>query len=1021
MVGGAAAVQGQTQATIAGVVKDASGAVLPGVTVEAASPALIEKVRSAVTDGAGQYRIVNLPPGTYVVTFTLSGFQTIKREGVDIVGTPTITVNADMRVGQVSETITVTGEAPLVDVQNSSVQSTITKQVIDTVPTPRIGVSLAALIPGMVTFNGNGPGGVGQGQRSSLTDQDVGGQNGDVFTDLSIHGSRPGDMKTMWNGQSVATQIRFGESTSSAPSMTAFQEVAIDTSGADATTSGGGVRLNYIPRDGGNTLKGYSFVSYAGQSMRSSNYTPELEAKGLPSVGNLKEVYDVNPGVGGPIMKDRLWFFGTVHFLNAQNYYPGSYPNANAGKTDASQWVYVPDTSKGQNFSNGFLREETIRLSWQANAKNKIGFFYADKYRCTCLHPAATTSNEAMTNAFVFDPFNDTWAEWSSPVTNRLLLEASIFRHGETWGNTPAPADLVDPNAVGVFDLAPPPGQIINTYHGVFGNAATPSTNPNYRSRFALSYITGSHTFKTGFDQSWSSVHAYSYTTLPYSYFFLGGRPFMINEYSNTYPDQIDTRSNVKADGGAFVQDVWTHARMTLMGGLRMDWFNSYLPSYTVGPSVLTPNRNITFPQFTTLDWKDITPKVGFAYDLTGDAKTALKVSIGKYVLGQGGAFGNGLSTLGPAQGLQTTTSRNWSDANGDFVPQCDLLNAAANGECGPWNNAAFGSAVPVASVDPDLRYGWGKRQYNWEVGISLERELSRGLSVYGGYYRRWYGNFYVVDNEAVTSADFDQYSLTVPTSATIAPAALLPDGGGYTAGPYYLVHQDKFGLTSNVTKRVAALSGSPKEQDHWNGFDLGFNARGVHGFVFQGGLSTGYQLLDTCAVADIVPESLNSAVDFFGVSMWQQSGSCRTKYPWLTQVKFLTGYTVPRVDVQVGATVQSIPGFERSAAVWQVPNSTITSVVGRPVPGAGPGNSGTTAVNVLLPGSEYGDRLNQLDLRFGKVLRFGGTRSVVSADVFNVLNSSIVTNESRNLTNYQQPTAVIGARLLKISWQIDF
>ena len=902
LIGVATAAQAQASlATIAGAVKDASGAVLPGVTVEASSPVLLEKVRSAVTDGAGQYRIVDLPPGSYVVTFTLAGFQTVKHEGIDIVGTPTVTVNAEMRVGQVSETITVTGEAPLVDVQSSSVQSTISKEVVDTIPTPRIGVSLAALIPGMVTFNGNGPGGVGQGQRSSLTDQDVGGQNGDVFTDLSIHGSRPGDMKTMWDGLSVATQIRFGESTSSAPSMTAFQEVTVDTSGGDAAVSSGGVRLNYIPRDGGNSFRGNSFIAYAGQSMRSSNYTPELKAKGLPSVGNLKEVYDVNPGFGGPILKDKVWFFGTVHFLNAQNYYPGSYPNANAGKKDASQWVYVPDTSKGQNYSNGFLREETVRLSWQANTRNKVGFYYADKYRCTCLHPGATTSNEAMTNATVFDPFNDTFAEWTSPVTSKLLLEARFFRHGETWGNYPAPSDLVDPTAVGVLDVAPPPGQIISTYHGVFGNVATPSTNPNYRSMFALSYITGSHAFKTGFDDSWSSIHAYSYTNLPYSYFFLGGRPFQINEYSNTYPDRIDTYSNVKADGGAFVQDTWTHARMTVMGGLRFDWFNAYLPAQTVGPSVLTPNRNIAFPEFQTLDWKDITPKFGFAYDLTGDSKTALKLSIGKYVVGQGGAFGNGLTTLGPAQGIQTTTSRIWTDLNQDFTPQCDLLNPKANGECGPWNNSAFGSATPVASVDTDLRYGWGKRQYNWQFGATVQRQLSRSFSVYGGYYRRWYGNFYVVDNEAVTASDFDQYSLTAPTAATIGPAGLLPQGGGYGVGPYYVVHQDKFGLVNNVTKRVAALPGAPKEQDHWNGIDLGFNARAFHGFVFQGGVSTGYQLLDLCAVTAQVPESLNNAVDFFGTTMWQQGGSCRTKYPWLTQVKFLTGYTIPKADVQVG------------------------------------------------------------------------------------------------------------------------
>jgi hypothetical protein len=230
------------------------------------------------------------------------------------------------------------------------------------------------------------------------------------------------------------------------------------------------------------------------------------------------------------------------------------------------------------------------------------------------------------------------------------------------------------------------------------------------------------------------------------------------------------------------------------------------------------------------------------------------------------------------------------------------------------------------------------------------------------------------------------------------------------------MANSTKFGLVNNVTERTEDIG---KQIDHWNGFDLGFNVRESHGFVFQGGISTGYQLLDTCDVVSKIPEALNQSIDFFGAPLWQQAASCHAKYPWLTQVKFLTGYTIPRIDVQLGATLQSIPGFERVSATWQVPDEQIAAAIGRPVPGAFPG--ATTAVNLLLPGQDYGDRLNQLDLRFGKVLRFGRSRSIVSADIFNVTNSSIVTNESRQLNNFQQPLAVIGARLLKVSWQFDF
>src|SRR5262249_32256386 len=145
-------------ASIAGVVKDTSGAVLPGVNVEVASPALIEKTREAVSDGSGQYKVIQLVPGVYTVTFTLQGFSTFKREGVEVTGTQTINVTAEMKRGPVAETVTVTGETPLVDVQSASVQRVATKEVTDAIPSGRLGINIAALQPGMIlgATSGNG-------------------------------------------------------------------------------------------------------------------------------------------------------------------------------------------------------------------------------------------------------------------------------------------------------------------------------------------------------------------------------------------------------------------------------------------------------------------------------------------------------------------------------------------------------------------------------------------------------------------------------------------------------------------------------------------------------------------------------------------------------------------------------------------------------------------------------------------------------------------------------------------------
>jgi hypothetical protein len=325
------------QAAVTGVVKDTSGAVLPGVTVEAASPALIEKTRSTVTDGSGLYQIIQLPPGTYTVTYTLTGFSTVKREGIELSGTFVATINADMRVGAVAETITVTGETPLVDVQSAAVQKVVTKEVVDAIPTGRLGINLAALQPGIILGAG---GGVGVSNTNALVSQDVGGTAGDTFTDLSIHGGKPAEQRQTIGGLSAATTIRFGESLSSSPSFTAMQEMAVNTSGADASMTGGGVQINYVPRDGGNTFKGLMFYSGANGAMQGTNYssgtrtgtscTPveSLYCRGLiTQPGALKAIYDYNPGFGGPIKKDSLWFYVTARWTQAENYVPNDYPS----------------------------------------------------------------------------------------------------------------------------------------------------------------------------------------------------------------------------------------------------------------------------------------------------------------------------------------------------------------------------------------------------------------------------------------------------------------------------------------------------------------------------------------------------------------------------------------------------------------------------------------------------------------------------------------------------------------------
>jgi Carboxypeptidase regulatory-like domain len=1100
-------------ASIAGVVKDDSGAVLPGVTVEVTSPALIEKSRSAVTDGAGQYKIISLLPGIYEVTFTLSGFSTYKRDGIEVTGSQTITVNGDMKVGTVAETITVTGETPLVDVQSASVQKVVTKEVIDSIPTGRLGINLAALQPGMILGATSGNGSLG-GNANLATAQDVGGTAGDTFTDLSIHGGKASEQRQTIAGLSAATVIRFGESLSSSPSFTAMQEMSVDSSGADASMATGGVRINYVPRDGGNSFKGLFFASYANGSMQGTNYTTgsgtpcapadSLQCRGLRTQpGALNHVYDFNPGYGGPIVKDKLWFFGSLRWTQAENFVTQNYPNANfipgvtpSNLLNATTMVYTPDVNQELQTAwggGGDFQEQTLRLAWQVTPKNKIGAYYNNKKRDRGQYFGATPwtlAGEAAPHGY-FYPFSDQLLQWTAPLTNRLLLEAGVWHHQETWGMDLGPFDVVDPLAIGVQDVSPVSSvpnytQLVTNYHGVTGAAYTPSHNPNTRTNFAASYVTGSHAFKAGGDFSWAERGFWNGSVVPYSYTVQtnqAGRvgqpvPTQLNLRSDGCQDPLARMVNgrlttpvttydpsnhcptfqtgkIDGEGGLFVQDRWTINRLTLNLGARYDFWNSSIPGYHLYPSLITPNRNYDVPTFETLRQKDFTPKAAASWDVRGDGKTALKVNFAKYVLGQAITGSNPLITLSPFNVVLTAT-RPWTDNNGNFTPDCDLTNPAAQGPtaanvqldtCGAVTGAGalMYQNQPGAQLsgDDNARYGWNKRPYSWEFSLSAQHELTTGISIYGGYFRRWFGNFLVTDDLNHTANDYQMYSVTrslIPSPGPSAGGETLP--GDISTDQFFNQRPGTNPAAANFVGLSNDLFPGSRVIDHWNGFDVSLNMRLRGGVIFQGGTSTGRQTIDNCDIVDpanagrfgdrsplVEALFVSAAADNRGpVGTAIPLSACHVEQAWLTQLKMLGSYTVPKIDVQLGASYQNIPGIELYAA-YQAPNTDVS----RPVDQGGLGRAPfvttgtTTNHSIIAPESSYYQRINQLDLRIGKILRYNRYRANVSLDLYNIFNKSTITNAGFTYSSnaaantWLAPSAVIAPRLLKVSATFDF
>jgi hypothetical protein len=955
------------QASITGVVRDTSGSVLPGVTVEAASPALIEKVRSVVTDGSGQYRIIDLRPGSYVVTYTLTGFSTIRREGVELAGAFTASIDVEMRVGSLEETITVTGETPIVDLQRTTQQRVFDAAVVEAIPVGRSHINMAVLIPGLAASQ---PG------RGALAD--VGGTNNLQNTQFSIHGGRTSDTRLQLDGVRLGNVLSQGEFSNFVPDTGSTQEVTIDYGAVSAEQPFGGLRIDLIPREGGNTFRGSVFATGVNAAWQGNNLSEELEARGLPDPNEMKRAYDINPSIGGPLLRDRVWFYTSARWQENQNYIAGLYFNANEG--DPTKWLYQEDRSRRAFFS---LNQKGIntRFTIQAAQKHKIGIFYDNQGRIWDDTRAGVSPESVV--AYRYPVLNLAQGSWTAPMTSRLLFEARFARRGEAFGN-----QLPEEGSV-YRDMIPVLEQSTNMFYRGKGGDGGVSGLFGYTSQKintvvgSMSYVTGSHAFKVGITDTWADTVSTSESNSSYlMYRFNLGVPNQLTMYG------VPTRggSQVKSELGAFVQDRWTLNRWTINAGMRYDMYRGGYPEQYRGPAPLQPTRDFTFPAVTTMSLHDVTPRLGVAYDLFGTGKTAVKVNLGKYVLA--------LFTTGNPAGLVTTTTRNWSDTDGDFHPDCDLLNLQLNGECQIASALNFGQLTSIAEFDRDTRFGWGNRQYNWEFSSSVQHELLPRLGIDVGYFRRWFGNFQVTQTRGITSADYDPYSVRAPQDSR------LPDGGGNVIEGLYNLNPSKVGVGTAYTTLAKNFG---EQIEHWNGVDVSANARLQNGLVLQGGISTGRTTTDNC---EIVANSGGNP----------SPRNCRVQAAFLTQVKLLGTYIVPKIDVNLAATVQSTPG-PVIAANRIFLNAEVQPSLGRPL-SAGAQN---VTINLLNPGDIYGDRVNQLDLRFGKTFRFAQRRVAVNLDLYNALNANPVMQENAAYAVWRTPQRIMDARLFKISGQLDF
>lgn len=681
------------QSTIAGVVRDGSGGVLPGVTVEASSPALIERTRTTVTDEQGQYRIVDLRPGKFGMTFSLQGFTTLKREGIDLQSDFTATVNAELSLGGLEESVTVTTAIPIVDVQSGIQTTVLTREILDSVPTGKNLYGLAALVPG-----------------STTSKPDVGGSERMQTSGIFMHGLA--DYSASMDGVYLPSAVVSTQYINDQ----AIQEMSYRTTALPAEVSAGGTQVVIVGKEGGNNVHGSFYGDYQSHGMQWDNFDSSLASRGVKKVNSIAKMFDFNPAIGGPIMKDKLWVFGSYRRWTTDRYVMDTF-----------------DPQGNQALDDNLVYDAQVRVSAQLNRKNRLVAYYDrnDKER---YHRRDLTTQYSFidTKATYWQqtPLNyQANVRWTSTLTDRMLVEAGTTFYLLRWRR--AYQENVAPTDYATIDL----GRA--TLTNAFINR-TVSIQPDRMYQASASYVSGAHAFKTGV---WfhETRDARVQTTIngDVRVFLNNGVPTQVQLFNT--PNI--TRGEVHSDLSIFAQDTWTIKRATINVGARFENTSFLIPAQVEpGGTYYTP---VTVAAIDTLPrFRSIVPRLAVAYDLFGNGKTAVKANVSKYMAAQGNAIAQNINPYG----LFSNTCA-WNDVNSDkqFTPN----------EIGACNGFSGGTDL---HYDPSLT-----RPYNWEYMASIQQEILPQFSVQAAYYRRNLRNNYVLRNQAVPTSSYIPLTVTNP------------------------------------------------------------------------------------------------------------------------------------------------------------------------------------------------------------------------------------------------------------------
>lgn len=961
-----ASAQGPTSGVINGIVSDSSGAALPGVTVTATSPALMG-AQVTVTNDRGQYRYPSLSPGEYTVVFELSGFKRFVREGIRVSIGFTAEVNIQLQLASLQESVTVTGASPVVDTQNTNVQNNFTSDMMKSLPNARDIWSLMAEAPGM-----------------TVTRFDVGGSTAGTQTGFSAYGQSTSNrvqidgVNTTEGTQAAGFYMDYG----------AFEEIQLGVDSNDASMPVPGVFVNTLLKSGGNQFRGEMYVDYENEDLQGTNVDDRLQRLGVGRGTRMKKYLDANGNFGGPVKKDKFWFFASVRAEDIITTVTG-YPVDN------------PTTDFGFETQ---LQNATYKVTYQLTPDNKLSHYiqYGRKFQ-----PNRNAGSTYYSDAVYYQDSGTTVGniEWNSIVSPSFFMTARGSRFGYNWPNYPYGNTGVIGQSTGRINEAVDFRRSENVRDNVAGGYAAYRYD---RRRWAGEWTGtlykddlagGNHAIKLGWLSEWEQFEDEEFGPRDYMqliYQSTTGQPDFTTPYRITIYNRPFTSKDEQRHHGAFVSDQvrFPHG-ITANLGLRWDYYDTGYPDQEIrgGPWTAFFYQGQALPNgyaFQTTQWADlkvpaqwgvvkyphaIAPRLGIAWDIRGDGLTVLKGNWGRYFNNPGTQSDN----VNPVQ--STSATFDWNDSperggNGDRLFQVNEF-------------GTFRSGGPPGSLstrfDPNIGH-----PYTDDVSVAIERQLLPNLGVRAAYVYRMARNGYV-NIEQVRVGSLYTVQKTVLDPGIDGLAGTADDRGDFTfwdtparwPGPSFTLR-----------------STTPENYSNFKNIDVTVNKRMSQRWSLVGNFLHTWTFAHTL---DQTPNGpLNNPTD---TTLWAMKLFGTYQAPWGIVM-------TPQVLVQAGANLS------RTLAGVSTTN-------------------GSATFTLEKTGSYRQDTIKLAALRTEKRIRFANRREVSAfIDIANLFNSAAaqnqdnqtgrrqVTLESGERVDYQRfmrPTTLVAPRVFRIGLRLAF